>query len=91
MEIGEVQVEQLEAQRAALQDNVPGHVYRNLQNQLQDITRKHNEFAAYIRGLNEFHSSLPEVGISVVFYYLLILNTKVSFSTPCFVLHVYFC
>lgn len=61
LELGEVQVEQLEAQRAALQGNVPAHVHRHLQSQLQDITRKHNEFAAFIRGLSEFHSSLPEI------------------------------
>ncbi|KAK8725903.1 hypothetical protein OTU49_010546 [Cherax quadricarinatus] len=61
LEVGLVQVEELEAQRAALQHNVPPHVYRHLQNQLQDITRKHNEFAAFIRGLGEFQSTLPEM------------------------------
>nr|XP_045617376.1 plectin-like isoform X2 [Procambarus clarkii] len=61
LEIGVVQVEQLEAQRAALQDNVPANVYRHLQSQLRDITRKHYEFAAFIRGLSEFQSTLPEM------------------------------
>lgn len=61
LEIGEVQVEQLEAQLAVLKDNVPSHVYRQLHSQLQDITRKHNEFAAFIRGLSEFQSALPEI------------------------------
>ncbi|XP_064101809.1 myosin-10-like [Macrobrachium nipponense] len=61
LELGEVQVEQLEAQQAVLKDNVPSHVYRRLYSQLQDIIRKHNEFAAFIRGLSEFQSALPEV------------------------------
>ncbi|KAK7082179.1 hypothetical protein SK128_016150 [Halocaridina rubra] len=60
LEIGEVQVEQLEAQQAVLKENVPSHVYRRLHTQLLDITRKHNEFAAFIRDLNEFQSTLPE-------------------------------
>ncbi|XP_042872626.1 trichohyalin-like isoform X2 [Penaeus japonicus] len=61
LEVEEVQMERLEAQRAVLQDNVPSHVHRRLQNQLQDITRKHNEFAAFIRGLSEFQSALPQL------------------------------
>ncbi|XP_068215392.1 centrosomal protein of 83 kDa [Palaemon carinicauda] len=62
LEIGEVQLEQLEAQQSVLKDNVPSHVYRRLYSQLQDIVRKHNEFAAFIRGLSEFQSALPEDG-----------------------------
>ncbi|XP_047479382.1 paramyosin-like [Penaeus chinensis] len=61
LEVEEVQMERLEAQRAALQDNVPSHVHRRLQHQLQDMTRKHNEFAAFIRGLSEFQSALPQL------------------------------
>lgn len=61
LELGTLQVEQLEAQRAALQDNVPAHKHAHLQAQLQALTRKHNEFAAFLRGLSEFQSSLPEV------------------------------
>ncbi|KAK8383628.1 hypothetical protein O3P69_015830 [Scylla paramamosain] len=61
LELGALQVEQLEAQRAALQDNVPAHKHAHLQTQLQALTRKHNEFAAFLHGLSQFQSSLPEM------------------------------
>ncbi|XP_050729645.1 trichohyalin-like [Eriocheir sinensis] len=61
LELGALQVEQLEAQRAALQDNVPANRHAHLQAQFQALTRKHNEFSAFLRGLSEFHSSLPEI------------------------------
>ncbi|MPC36454.1 hypothetical protein E2C01_029912 [Portunus trituberculatus] len=61
LELGALQVEQLEAQRAALQDNVPAHQHAHLQTQLQALTRKHNEFAAFLHGLSQFQSSLPEM------------------------------
>ena len=60
LELGALQVEQLEAQRAVLQDNVPAHKHAHLQTQLQALTRKHNEFAAFLHGLSQFQS-LPEV------------------------------
>ncbi|KAG0729384.1 hypothetical protein GWK47_030421 [Chionoecetes opilio] len=61
LECGALQVEQLEAQRAALEGNVPAQTHAHLQAQCQALHRKHNEFAAFLRGLSEFRSSLPEV------------------------------
>lgn len=61
LEVAALKVEQLDAQQAALRENVPPQMYRQMQQQLEDMTRKHNEFAAFIRGLNEFQSSMPEI------------------------------
>lgn len=61
LELGALQVEQLEAQRAALQDNVPAHKHTHLQTQLRALTRKHNEFAAFLHGLSQFQSAVPEM------------------------------
>lgn len=87
LEVEEVQLERLEAQRAALQDNVPSHVHRRLQNQLQDITRKHNEFAAFIRGLSEFQSALPQVSdILKIYFVFYCLNFFLASPSLAFIL-----
>ncbi|CAL4067919.1 unnamed protein product, partial [Meganyctiphanes norvegica] len=54
-------VKQFEARQASLREIIPPQMYRQLQQQLDDMTRKHNEFAAFISGVNEFQSSMPEI------------------------------
>ena len=61
LEIGTLREEELLARQSALEDNVPPQMHRKLQHQLFDLTRKHAEFAAFIKGLNEFQTNLPQV------------------------------
>lgn len=62
VELGGAEMERLTAQRAALEaDCVPSASYAHLQTRLRDLTRRHNEFAAFIRGLGELQSAMPEV------------------------------
>ncbi|KAK4299771.1 hypothetical protein Pmani_027988 [Petrolisthes manimaculis] len=62
VELGGAEMERLAAQRAALEaDCVPSASYVRLQTRLKDLTRRHNEFAAFIRGFGELQTAMPEI------------------------------
>ena len=61
LQLSTLREEQLTAQQSVLEENVPPHHHRKVQQQLLDLTRKHAEFAAFIKGLGDFQNNIPHM------------------------------